>query len=927
MDNQRKVPEGTVTFLFTDIEGSTQLLDRLRDQYAILLADQRLILREAFAQWNGSEIDTQGDAFFVAFPRATEGVSAAVDIQRALMDHAWPQGVELRVRMGLHTGEPLKAEEGYVGMDVHRAARIAHVGHGGQVLLSETTTALVRDELPFGIRLRNLGNHQLKDLLRPERIHQLNIPDLPSEFPPLRSLDAYPNNLPPQLTSFVGREQEIEQIKDLLTHTRLLTLTGAGGSGKTRLALQVAAMILEWYPQGVWLVDLAPLSEAALVIQTIAVVLCIHEQAGGSALAAVTDFVCDKCMLLLLDNCEHLIGACAEASDTLLHACPNLNILATSREALGIQGEHIFFVPTLALPSLDPLPPIDQITQTESVRLLLDRAIAIQPSFELNEKNIAAVAQICHRLDGIPLAIELGAARLKLLSPEQIATRLDDRFKLLTGGSRTALPHHQTLEALIDWSHDLLSEEERVLFHRLSVFSGGWTLEAAEVVCAAVQEVQPVIKPDEILDLLAGLVNKSLVVVEEKGEETRFRLLRTIRAYSLTRLRQTEEEDPIQRKHLIYYLRMAEAAEREFMGENHALWERRLTAEQDNLRGALSWALQKTATTMDVAAGALMTGTLSMYWYLHAHLNEGRRWLTLARDLYPERSKVRAKVLTGSGILAWQQADYQEARGYFEESLPIWRELKERDGLAETLHFSGHLAFDQRDYDTARTLFVESLEYYQEVGDTQRTLTLTSDMGLVDYHLGDYVVARARFEETLRHWREIGNQEAEADVLNRLGDLVRVEGDLDLAQTLYEESLGLFRTMNVKLGIASGLHKLGIVARHKGDIKRASKLLVKSLMLQQEAGNKQGIVECLAGLAGVALAEEDHRRAAVLFGAAEALLKAIGAPLAPADRFDRDQDIESLHGKIHSDVLSGAWQEGCDMPQSQAIAYALRVHK
>jgi predicted ATPase len=640
-------------------------------------------------------------------------------------------------------------------------------------------------------------------------------------------------------------------------------------------------------------------------------------------LTAVIDFVCDKSILLLLDNCEHLIEACAQVVDSLLHACPNFKLIATSREQLGIEGEHIFYVPSLELPSLVPTSSIEEIAQSEAVRLLHDRASAIKPSFKLNKKNSYAVTQICHRLDGIPLAIELAAARFRILSPEQIASRLDDRFKLLTTGSRTALPRHQTLGALIDWSHDLLSEEERAFFRRLSVFSGGWTLEAAEAVGSLESNLGPKIQAEEGLELLTSLASKSLVIVDEQDGESRYRMLKTIRAYALTRLRETKEEEPVRREHLAFFLNLAERVEHELLGDEHAHWDRKLELEQDNLRGALAWALAENSKGSDAESGSLLAGTMFMYWYMHGYLNEGRNWLSLALDRFQGRTRARAKTLSGSGTLAWQQGDYTDAGICFDESIQLWRGLGVDEGLAEAQHFSGHLEFDQRKYDQAWELFAESLNYYQLIGDTQRILTLTSDMGLVAYHLGDYVSARSSFEQALLLWQERGNQEAVADVLNRLGDLARVDGNFEKARSLYEESLELFRAMNAKLGIASGLHKLGQVARHQNDIEGARELFLESLKLQQEAGNKQGIIECLSGMAGLGLSDDEPERAAILFGATQALLDALGAPLAPADRMVRERDMEFLKDQLDPQKLSAALEKGNAMTQEQAIEFAL----
>jgi class 3 adenylate cyclase len=463
------LPTGTVTFLFTDIEGSTALLQRLGDRrYAEILDEHRRLLRDAFEEGNGREIDTQGDAFLVAFSRARDAVATAVVAQRALMKHPWPDGASLQVRMGLHTGEPISNADRYVGLDVHRAARIGAAGHGGQILLSDAVSGLVARDLPPGVSLRDLRTHRLKDLKEPEHLFQVIHPDLGVNFPPLKSLDVLPNNLPRQLTSFIGRDREMAEVKTLLATTSLLTLTGAGGSGKTRLALQVATDLLEHYPDGVWLAQLAPLSEPTLIPKAVASAVGIPEQPGRPLTEAVLHYLQPRTPLLLLDNCEHLLEACAQLADALLQACPNLRILATGREPLGITGELTYRVPSLSLPDLKRLPSLETLTQYEAVRLFVERAAFSKPGFRITTSNAAGVAKVTHRLDGIPLAIELAAARVKALPVDVIATRLDDQFRLLTGGSRTGLPRHQTLRATLDWSYNLLSEDERTLLRRLS---------------------------------------------------------------------------------------------------------------------------------------------------------------------------------------------------------------------------------------------------------------------------------------------------------------------------------------------------------------------------------------------------------------------------------------------------------------------------
>jgi len=516
------IPTGTITFLFTDIEGSTRLWEQYPAQMQLALARHDALLRQAIEQNSGYVFKTVGDAFCAAFSTAKNALLATIHIQTALVAEPWPVEIrQIRVRMGLHTGVAEEREGDYFGQTLNRVARLQAVAYGGQILVSTVTRELVANLLPEGCYLLDLGEHRLKDLANPEQIFQLAIPGLPSEFPPLKTSNTYPNNLPPSTTSFIGREIEIAKIKALLITSRLVTLTGAGGIGKTRLSQTVAQELLTTFKDGIWLVELAPLADPALVVQAVAHALKLSEKPGQLLLTTLLERLKTNNILLLLDNCEHLIESCARLVTELLADCPNLKILTTSREGLNVRGERLYRVPSLGVPpagnQTQPLNTIENLTRYEAVRLFIERAQAVNSQFQLTEKNSKTVAEICRRLDGIPLALELAAVRVKALSVEQIAKRLIDRFRLLTGGNRTDLPRQQTLRALIDWSYDLLDEKEQVLWQRLSIFAGGWTLEAAEKVCTG----EP-IEEWEVLDLLTQLVEKSLVVTEGENVATRY---------------------------------------------------------------------------------------------------------------------------------------------------------------------------------------------------------------------------------------------------------------------------------------------------------------------------------------------------------------------------------------------------------------------
>ena len=530
----RLPPTGTVTFLFTDIEGSTKIWEDHPDAMGPALARHDDLLRWSIEDNGGFVFNTVGDAFCAAFPTAGPALEAALASQLALTAEPWGTEVPLRVRLALHTGSAEERDGDYYGPTLSRVARLLAAAHGGQVLISAATQELARDQLPADASLRDLGEASLKDLARPERVFQLLHPALAADFPALRSLDnpALPNNLPQQLTSFIGRGKELAEIRALLGGTRLLTLTGAGGSGKSRLSLQAAADVLDQYEGGVWFVKLASLTDPALVPQTVADALGVSEEAGKASVRTLTDWLRPRRLLLVLDNCEHLIAACAALAAELLRACPGVHLLASSREPLGVAGEQAYRVPSLSLPDPKKGETAVALSQYEAVSLFIERARAVRADFAVTDANAPAVAQVCFRLDGIPLAIELAAVRVRSLSVEDINARLNDRFRLLTGGARDMLPRQQTLRALIDWSYDLLTEQEKTLLRRLSVFAGGWTLAAAEAVGPGEGATGGVIEDWEVLDLLTSLVDKSLVVYEEGADGgARYRLLETIRHY------------------------------------------------------------------------------------------------------------------------------------------------------------------------------------------------------------------------------------------------------------------------------------------------------------------------------------------------------------------------------------------------------------
>ena len=951
-------PTGTVTFLFTDIAGSTRLWEMHPDAMQDALARHDTLLRNIVQFHQGHVVKTTGDGLHAAFATAPQALHATLTAQRTLQTQPWQP--PLAVRMGLHTGTAESRDADYYGPALNRAARLMAAGHGGQVLLSAATQELVRDHLPEGAGLLELGQHRLKDLGRPEQVYQLLHPDLPAAFPPLRSLDnpALPNNLPQQVTSFIGREKEVAEIKALLGKTRLLTLTGAGGAGKTRLSLQVAADLLDGEGDGVWLVELAALSDPALVVQAVADVLGIKEQAGQTIQQTLVAALKPKRLLLVLDNCEHLVGACASLASDLLRSCPGVRILASSREALNVAGEQAYRVPSLSLPDPRQAQTLESVSQFEAVRLFIDRSLQTQPSFQVTNENAPAVAQVCFRLDGIPLAIELAAARVRSLSVEQINVRLDQRFRLLTGGSRTALPRQQTLRSLIDWSYDLLTESEKVLLCRLSVFAGGWTLAAAEAICAGDR-----IEEWEVLDLLTGLVDKSLVGYEEEG---RYRLLETVRRYAGDRLTESGGAETIQGRAASYFLRLAEEAEPHLMGPEQVLWLGRLETEHENLRASLAWYEQQPE---GAEAGLRLAGALWRFWKVRGHLSEGRQWLsrTLKRGQEDTAetapSAAQARALNGAGNLADLQGDYDQAQALFEKSLILWRQLADQEGIAGALGNLGGSAARHGDYAAARVLYEESLTVFRGLGNQRVIAALLSNLSSLAFWQGDYARARALDEESLGLQRKMGDQWSIALLLNNLGKLAILQDDYAEAQTLFEESLTLRRQLRDQSGIAHALADMGSLADAQGDYARARTLFGESLVIHRQMGDQQGIADALANLGLVASNQKDNAQARVwhgeslaiqrqmgdqrgiafnlerlaviahgrsqlsqaarLLGAATFLRENIGSPRSPGEQEEMGKLTASVRAALGEEAYAAAWESGRAMTLEQAVEYAL----
>jgi predicted ATPase/class 3 adenylate cyclase/DNA-binding NarL/FixJ family response regulator len=746
------LPVGTVTFLLTDIQGSTQLWESDSDAASIAVARHYTVIDEAIVRHGGVRPTEQGegDSVVAAFTRASDAVAAALDAQLALAEEPWPGGIRLSVRMALHTGEAQLRDEGnYFGQAIIRCARLRAIAHGGQVVLSRAAADLVAERLPEDTFLRDLGTHRLKDLGRSEHVHQLCHPGLPREFPPLVSLDALPNNLPAQLTTFIGRLAELGELRRLLGESRLLTLTGAGGCGKTRLAVHLAAEVVESQPDGVWWVELAPLADAELVIPAVMGVLDLREDPGQSHLDRLVAYLRDRRALIVLDNCEHLLGRCADLAAALLQRCPGLTILTTSREPLGAAGETPWRVPALSLPSEAEASSISTLDQSDAVRLFIDRARRARPNFEVTTANAPAVAQICHRLDGIPLAIELAAARARLLPAEQIAEGLGDRFRLLTGGSRTVMPRQQTLLASVDWSHHLLTEPEKTLFRRLSAFAGGFTLDAAEAVCA-----DDGLTSFEVFDLLSQLTDKSLVdVIDDQGTTGRYRLLETIRQYGRQRLLEAGDVEAVRTRHVAHYRALAEQVEPRVERTPQAGWLQMLETDHDNLRAALEWAI----ASADWDAALAMVGALTFFWTLHGHYREGVAWFQEALALEPTPSAARAKALWGLGHLSVYASDIGTAYGSAEQGLAMAREVGDTKIAGRCLNVLGFLE-SYLDIPTGRARLAEGVATAREAGDDWCLADTLQLYAFTWVFQDDNVGARPYLDEAAAIAQRLGNR-------------------------------------------------------------------------------------------------------------------------------------------------------------------------
>ncbi|MDQ6743795.1 MAG: tetratricopeptide repeat protein, partial [Candidatus Dormibacteraeota bacterium] len=850
------VPE--VTFLLTDIEGSSKHWERWPQSMQKALSIHDGLVEDGVTRHGGKVLTNhgEGDSFFAVFPEPALAVDAAAWMQQRLAEQDWPGRAQLRVRMALHTGT---VGPDFRGPSANRCARLRACAHGGQVVLSSSTARRVHDEPSASVKLKDLGEHRLRDLAQPERVFQLLVPGLPADFPPLRSLGALSDNLPDQLNRFIGRKRELQIVKRMLARNRLVTLFGPGGSGKTRLALKAAGDVVEQYPGGVWFVDLSGVRQPSLVVQAVAAVVGLREQPGRPPLAPLVERLREKELLLVLDNCEHVVEACAELARILLGACPPLRVLVTSREILNLPGEVAFSVPTLSVPAASASRSPADLQRSEAVALFADRAVEARPGFRVDERNAVDVAQICRTLDGIPLAIELAAARVRFMSVHDIVGRLQDRLQFLVGPARQRTGRHGTLRAAIDLSYDLLDEPERLLFSRLSIFLGGSRLEAVEAVCSG-----DGIPEDRVLDLVGQLVAKSLVQIEEHQDAVRYHMLETLREYARERLNQAGAAAELGGRHFLHFREVAEKASKEVRGPGEAEWMERLADDYDNFSAALEWARES-----NPAALLEMAAPLGWFWWLRGRFTEGRRWLSRALAEDDEHSALGASALNLLGLIAWHQRDYEAAEANYQRSREILLAQGDRAGAGRCLNNLAALAYEQGDFSSAFEYEVESRAVFEELEDRQMVAILGVNLGLLRTEQGDPTEGRRLLDENMPALRSLGNKSL----------------------------------------VANGLSSVGINALYRGGYEEARNSFVEGLDLAQQVDDRMAVVYCLEGLAWLAAVGSEPDRALRLLGGVTALRQAMEAPASPTSQRREERWLGPMRTAMGQQATE-YWQEG-----------------
>ena len=904
-----------LTFLFTDIEGSTSKWEEQPELMAHAVARHDAVLRDAVEKHGGTIVKTTGDGIYAAFPNPGDGLGAVIEIQLGLLDPAATGGLSLAVRCGLHTGAVHARDNDYFGSTINRTARIMGAAHGGQILVSLAVADLIRDSLPTGVSLKDLGTVRLKGLATPEAVFQIVHPKLYQNFPALRELEATPNNLPQQLTTFIGREREQAEIEEFLTTTRLLTLLGMGGLGKTRLSLQIGASVMDGFPDGVWFVDLQTIRDPSLVAGETARVLGVREEAGRPLMQTLSAHLKSRKLLIILDNCEQVVDASADLAGALLRSAPDVRILTTSRIALRVPGEQTYVVQPLPVPSRSA--GFEALSASPAVQLFVERAKLHKPTFALTEREAPAVAELVSRLEGIPLALELAAARVRSLGIADINKRLQDRYKILTGGDRTLQARQQTLRALVDWSYDLLQESEQILLSRLSTFAGGCDLTAAETIAGA----EP-LDPADVLDLLTSLVEKSLVNMEEGDDGARYRLLETIRDYGREKLTQREEQASVRAAHCDYFFVMAKAANRGAQGAEQAEWTRRVEAELDNIRAAIALALEGGVESIIAVKLAV---ALMWFWMLRGYSSEGRKYVKAALELPAVQASdyIHGHALYVGASLAYSQSDNAEAQRMLERCL----EIRRRDGkpveIAATLSTLSVVRLGIGDSEGAREAGTEAVEIFRSLDDRINASIALFQLGQIHAYVGDNAQALELIGKCLAVARELQYPELESECQLMLGELAFDGGNVDAAKPMIERALEIARDAGDKRGEATALWWLGKadLVQHNFDAARVS--LGGALRAFQAFDMFAELVGCLEDHAMLLEAVGNPLAAARLSAAAERFRETLVLPRTPRDERKWQADVARLRSTLDAASLAKVWSEGRTWEVGDAVACAL----
>lgn len=960
-------PIGLVTFLFTDIEGSTKLSQEFPDTYSEAMDKHNSILTNAIESNNGFIFKIAGDSFCCAFAIAEDAVKAAVMAQKDFAFETAGQAVSdavIKVRIGIHTGNAEWTGTDYIGyVALARVNRIMSAACGEQIIISNNTHELVIEKFTgvgkdsdTKITFRDLGERRLKDLIQALNLYQVVAPDLREDFPPLKTLDARPNNLPAQLTSFIGREKEMKDIKLHLLKSSLLTLLGPGGTGKTRLALQAGAEMIDDFENGVWLVELAAITEPSFVAGEIASVFNLKSAGSKEIIEILRNYLREKELLLILDNCEHLIHECASITDQLLHTCKKLKILTSSREPLQISGEIVYSVPSLSMPNTKVSLTAKALTQYESVQLFVDRATSVKSDFKVTNENAPALAQLCYDLDGIPLAIELASARINVLPVEKILERLKDMFNLLTRGNRTLLPRQQTLRALIDWSYDLLSEKEKILLQRVSIFTGGWTLEAAEAICSD----EP-LEELEILDLISNLINKSLVKMYESENESRYIMLETIRKYGEEKLSASKEKLNIQNKSFEFFYKFIEGSDTKLSGSEQRVWIRQINTEYENIRESLRWALE------NVPESALkMSIELGKFWELQSHFKEALETLgkCLENSLKVDPLS-KAKGIFWKGFFSVQQAKYKEANECLNQSIGMFRELNYKEGEAmalislatiavfevdyekinlysdQSLVLSGEInnrsyiarnlqniaigLMQQGKHDEARKKFEESIAIYRELNDPVQLAKIIGNIGALEYLMTNYDKARIVLEESLLIRHELGDKQGISIALVNIGAVAYMQKDYDNARRILEQSLVILKELGDRRIYVTPLSTLGTVAYETGDIPLAVKYLNESLIISHEVGDKYTMAKCFEGFADILIQLKKFESACKLTSKYFSLLESTQKNVIEGETIRVETMRASIKENLSDEEFEKLWSEGKTMTNEEGIEFVKNI--